>query len=189
MRRYPQLIFQTLILSSIVACSYQPEDPGQCKLTCSSAIIGGSDATGDQAIFQFELKTVPPAYTCAAGSVGQAIQGARAGFVLYENLFAQDGTSIISKRPVPNISIEPMVNGAMADIDNGETNPAYRGIRTPRSNWCTDACGVATMEIVPVCPPQGMTSENTLQLHSGSLFSESAKFPVSTEEPDTAGLK
>lgn len=182
MRILLRLAALSLVLFS-PACSYQPEDAGQCKLTCGSAIIGGNDLT-----MSITVKNETPTVACAATAAGMPTGGYRSMFLIGESIKDQAGQEV-AVRPVPNISIEPIIIGQRATIENGETDPAYQGIRTPRSNWCSDACGVVSLESVPLCPPPGISTEYSVQVHSGALFSEPAVYEISTEEPDDAGLR
>lgn len=161
------------------ACAYDPEDPGQCKLTCSSAIIGSNDLQ-----MSIKVKSTVPEVACALASAGQPISGMRASFLVGESILDQEGKEI-AVRPVPSISMEPIIVGLTGSANNGETDPAYRSVVTPRANWCSDACGVVAMEFIPLCPGPGSTTEAILQVHSGALYSEPATFSISTEAPPT----
>lgn len=165
------------LLLTLNACAYEPEDPGQCKLTCESAIIGANDLQ-----MSIKVKSEIPAVTCQIANAGQPVGGMRASFLIGESIKDQNGNEI-AVRPVPNISVEPIIVGVTANIGNGETNPAHQSVVTPRANWCSDACGVVAMEFVPLCPGPASTTDAILQLHSGALFSDPATFKISTESP------
>lgn len=172
-----------LLLPSLflISCAYQPEDAGQCKLVCGSAIIGANDPS-----MSIKLKSAVPETTCTAAAAGQPItNGYRTSFLIGESILDQSGEEV-AVRPVPNISVEPVIIGGVATIEGGDPDPKYAGIKTPRSNWCSDACGVVSIDFVPLCPGLGLKTEVTVQLHSGALFSEPAAFPISTEDPAAA---
>ena len=63
-------MFRPILMMSMISlasgCSFEPEDPGLCKLNCSSAIIGSNDVP-----LSFSLKSTTNAVTCAAGAAGQ----------------------------------------------------------------------------------------------------------------------
>ncbi len=168
-------------------CSVKPEDPGLCKLNCSQAIIGGNDLP-----LSIKMKTQPVSYTCPTTSAGQPLGDPLfVQFVIAEAYDSGGGNT--SDRPVPNISIEPLINGARsdrpADNPNVEINgdvftPArYKGIITPKDNWCSDACGVVTLEVAAVCPPAGEQGEVGIQVHTGALYSDLATFGLQTQSP------
>lgn len=179
-----------LMLSLLLAhCAYKPEDAGLCKLNCSDAIIGGADPN-----MVIELKSKVSAITCSVASQGQPL----ADPLLVQFVAAERydvGQASEGKRPVPNLSFEPIVNGLRSElevhnpnvtIENGVFTPArYKGIVTPKSNWCTDSCGVATLEVFAVCPPPGQSGEVGIQIHTGALYSEEiANFTISTEDDE-----
>lgn len=168
------------------ACSYQPDDPGQCKLVCSNAVIAGNDEKGDGLqVMKILNKGALPATTCEAAAAGMAVGTYRSVFVVGEALLDQTGKEV-GFRPTPYISIEPLLVGGRANVQNGETNPAYQGIMTPRSNWCSDSCGVVSLDTVPTCPPPGMNTEYSVKVHSGALFSEPANYSISTKDLEAA---
>jgi hypothetical protein len=178
-------LFLSVILT-LTACSYKAEDPGLCKLNCDSAIIGGNDPG-----ITFKLMTQPAAISCPANAAGSPLgDPIFVQFVMAEKY--DDGSEAGGLRPVPNISIEPIVNGLRSDrpednpnvVINGTifTPARYKGIITPKDNWCTDTCGVATLEIAAACPPVGATSELGVQVHSGANYSEVATFDISTQD-------
>jgi len=179
----------TVMLSYFVgSCAYEPEDPGLCKLNCSKAIIGVNDRP-----MKIELKTATQGITCNAERAGQSLNDPLlAHFLIYESF--NDGVENGGKRPVPNLSIEPIVNGLRSELPEHNPNvviegnnfiPArYKGIVTPKSNWCSDSCGIVTLEVFARCPPTGFSSDVGIQIHTGALYSDEAIFGVNTQDPD-----
>lgn len=183
----------------LAACSNNPENPGLCALNCDNAMIGP---------FQGSLSAVTKnvAYTCSLSRAGQAVgdplmlkylalsseqasvddttDEAAAGEVAGE---LQDDITV----PIPSISFEPIVNGALSsepehnpnvEINGDVLTPAkYKGILTGKDEWCTDTCGVASLEVVPLCPPAGESSELKINLMSGALASEEITVTITTE--------
>jgi len=169
-----------LPFSFITACSYQPEDPGQCKLICGSAIIGGNNPE-----FSIVLKTAKITTECGATAAGSPSGPYRAEFLIGEAIKDQNGADA-GVRPVPNISVEPIIVGNRPTVNNeNDTDSRYKGLLTLKDNWCSDACGVVTMDTVGLCPAVGGSDELSIQVHSGALFSDPASFPISTKEPAT----
>ena len=175
------LTFAFLIFVS--SCSEEPEDPGLCSLNCSKAIIGPVEANID-------IMAQSAGVTCAAAAANTSLTDPLTFYFRVADVFENDGGERIL--PIPNVSIEPVVNGIMSELPEHNPNvviegntftPArYKGIITPQSNWCSDACGVATMEVFAVCPPPGETTTVSVQLHSGSLFSEPATVTIQTQD-------
>ncbi len=174
-------ILLALSVFALASCSYTPEDPGQCKLQCSKAII-----VGNEPVFSMKLKSAIPATMCGPKNLDAEESRRvpiRADFLIGESILDQTGQEI-AVRPVPNISVEPVIIGAVAPGINAETSPNYQGIQTPRNNWCSDACGVVSLSVVGRCPEIDTTSDVTVQLHSGALYSEPATFSISTKDPE-----
>lgn len=177
---------KSLIILSVIAvfwggCSFKPEDPGLCRLTCQNSIIASASSE-----FEIKLATGSPKIYCDAAGADLAIPVMLQFVISEKNNVSADK---VEKRPVPNISFDPLVAGAVApDVYNnenvtkdaeGKLTPAhYLGITTPKSNWCSDSCGVMTLEIVPVCPQPSITSEISVQLHSGALYSDPAQISI-----------
>lgn len=167
------ILFSSLILG---ACSFTPEEPGLCKLNCGSAIIGGNDSVMD-----ILLQTATPATACTPAQVGQTIGPYSAQFVIGEKF--DDGTPEGGFRPVPNISIEPLINGIRPNLNNeNDGDDRYRGILTPKENWCSDSCGVISLQVASVCPPVNGNNDLSIQVHSGALYSDEATFTITTPE-------
>jgi hypothetical protein len=66
----------------------------------------------------------------------------------------------LSEVPKAGIGFEPFVYGQVAVEKSGQGyNPTdksvtpfkFAGVVTPSTEWCTDSCGVATVEIWPLC--------------------------------------
>lgn len=185
-------IFIFLVLFS--GCALEPDDPGQCRLDCSKAKIGSSSV--DWAI---EVKTTIPTFECSAAST--PFSGPVFLKFLAKEKYKDGDTDRFN--PVPYLSFEPLINGALhsvyhpenvSEFSEGQTLPdgsvagagttyypyRYLGITTPKSNWCSDSCGVMTIEFVPVCPPSGANNDVSVQLNSGGLFSDEAVVKIST---------
>ena len=172
------LVMSFLSLAMAAACSYQPEDPGQCKLVCGSAIIGGNNPE-----FSIALKTGVVKTECGATAAGSAVGPYRTEFLIGESIKDQNNAAA-GVRPVPNISIEPIIVGNRPTVNNeNDTDSRYKGLLTLRDNWCLDACGVVTLDTVGQCPGVGASDQLSIQLHSGALFSEPALFNIETKEP------
>jgi hypothetical protein len=164
---------------SLVSCSYQPEQAGLCKLVCGGSIIGANDS-----VVSMELMTPVVSTVCGVSAAGSASGPYRTAFLIGEAVLDQNGEST-STRPMPNISIEPLIIGNRANANNeNDADSRYQGIVTAKDNWCSDSCGVAILDTMSLCPPPGGSSELSVQIHSGAKFSDPAKFPISTKEPE-----
>jgi hypothetical protein len=94
----------------------------------------------------------------------------------------EDGIKILSAAdsetiwvPVPGVMFQPiLMQGLAGDIGDRAVSDIsdFAGIITPQEEWCTDTCGVGTINFVPRCK-----AENNLVVlgfSSGSLFSSSS---------------
>ncbi len=179
----------------LAACSNNPENPGLCALNCDSAMIGPSDG-------RFMAVGAGISYVCPLGQGGQpvtdpimlkfrAVSGAEQVEEAAEKTVSGELADNITT-PLSSISFEPIVNGSLSaqpehnpnvEINGDVLTPAkYKGILTESNEFCTDTCGVASLEIVPLCPPAGQSSEVKVYAMSGALSSDEITVTVSTPE-------
>ena len=169
-----------ILVGNFYACSYTPDsDPGQCRITCSKAVIGGNDE-----VFSMKVKSGKSGTQCAPSAVGATIGPFNALFLIGEAII-DENKAVVGTRPVPNISIEPVLIGNRPGLGNtNDDDIRYQGLYTLQDNWCSDACGVVKLDIASVCPGVGTSNDLSVQIHSGALFSEFAIFPISTVAPE-----
>lgn len=151
-----------IILLLVMSCAKKPSQPGMCNLDCNQAIIVGNDNA-----FTIRASTTNLTLQCnAPGNFNRPIE---AKFLVSQNT----GTAEAPRpTPVPFASVNPVVYGALAPVEDPNPEPIYQGILTPKSNWCSDSCGVVTMQLLPVCPPTGQLTQVTVALDSGPLQSD-----------------
>lgn len=182
-----KVIYLILVSLIYVSCSQEPSNPGLCALSCQGSIIGPNEARIEP-VFQ------PEAIFCTPSLAEQPMP---------EPLLVQFSVTDVANDPIrggeriiplPSVSFEPLVNGARSplqehnpnvEINNGVFTPVrYKGILTPISNWCTDTCGIAAVEVVPVCPAVGQSSSIAIGIHSGAAFSEVVSVSIETAVRD-----
>lgn len=171
------LLFNLLVAS----CSAKPEDPGMCALKCGGAIIGPNDPE-----FAIESMTEGPKLQCKKGSSDDA-GTVVVRFRVVEKIDNGADEDKRPRRPVPNISIDPLVTGILGDhMPEGSEEPRYKGVTTPVENWCSDSCGVVTLDVVPKCiPDAGAQNKVTVQVSSGALASQPVEIMVETPADTT----
>jgi hypothetical protein len=167
-------------------CGVKPEGRGgQCELKCSKAVIGSN---------RLRIKPINDG-TVTVQCAGEFTETKPLDgpilvqFVAYDEVGKDYRTGEPRRVPVSNISIEPLVTGLMdgeatnAELREGSSSAAYRysGIVTSSDEWCSDACGVISLEVQPVCV-SGATNEVSVQIHSGSLYSP--KVPIQVKHQD-----
>ena len=171
-----RIICLSTLFVVLPACSYDPEDPGQWKLVCGSSIIAGNDSVMSIKVMSLAVDT-----ECATTAAGQAVGPFKAAFLIGENILDEKG-AVIGVRPVPNISIEPLLIGNRPPLNNeNDADTRYRGLLTLKDNWCSDACGLVTLDAASVCPGIDTSNNLSVQIHSGALFSDAAIFPIKTK--------
>lgn len=174
------------VLNACEATSTIPADAGLCSLNCSEAIIGPVEGV---ILAQNEGASI----TCSAPAANEPLSDPFTYYwVLSDQVPDPANPEVTRTAPIPTVSIEPVISGSMSELEQHNPNvvidgttftPArYKGIITPKTNWCSDACGVITIEVFPVCPPQGQATEVVAQVHSGALFSEAISAEITTEE-------
>jgi hypothetical protein len=167
-------------------CGVRPEGRGgQCELSCSKAVIGSN---------RLKIKPINDGAVtvqCAGTFTDtKPLDGPiLVQFVAYDVVGTDSRTGEPRMVPVSNISIEPLVTGLMdyeatnAELREGNSSSAFRysGIVTKSSEWCSDACGVVSLEVQPLCV-SGATNEVSVQVHSGSLHSPKVAIQVKHQD-------
>lgn len=149
-------------LSVAASCAKKPDDPGQCKLSCDQAIIASNDVA-------FAIRATATNLTLQCTTPGNFNRPIDATFLVSQDT----GTPEAPRRtPVPFASVNPIVYGDLAPVGDPNPEANYQGILTPKSDWCSDSCGVVTMQLLPVCPPTGVSAQVVVALGSGPLQSD-----------------
>jgi hypothetical protein len=154
-------------LLAATACR-APEDenyPGYCRLSCSNTSIGASN-------FRFNSILFPADYSCLKGETDSWTTLAK--WVVTSPIRRVDNTEVEVERPA--ISFSPRFGGGWYD-------PAYKdsgGIVTPESEWCSDSCGVATVTVSVMCPPEDdeIDFKYIVGIQSGAVVSEGVSWTV-----------
>ena len=171
----------TLIIAFITACAMlvttacrAPEDenyPGYCRLSCSNTSIGASN-------FKFNNILFPADYECGVTESGYWASLAK--WVIVSPIRRVDNTEVEVERPA--IAFFPRYGGGYYD----PTYLASRGIITPESEWCSDACGVATVTVSSTCPSSddGVDHKYLMTIQSGAVVSDDVAWTVSRAKAD-----
>ena len=151
-------------------------DSAQCPLNCSNAI----NASGSEA-FSLRWKNDTISYNCSANQQGRDLTPIRLQFQLLSN----DGDNV----PGSFIRFDPKASG-LRSIDAAEAAgnvsliegtsdeydaPEYFGVATPQDEWCTDACGIGTINFVPRCPANGESGDVSMRISSGTFFPDNGE--------------
>ena len=84
--------------------------------------------------------------------------------------------------PRPSISFRPVFNGSYDASRNDHEETEWKGIATPKDEWCSSACGVAKINLWPQCE-EGATLTHTLSVISGPVTSSA----ITITTTDTTG--
>lgn len=149
-------------LLGLASCGQKPAQPGVCRLDCGNAVVASNDL-----VFSLRATTTNVALSCTApGNFPRPIE---AKFQVVQNTGTPEAPR---PTPVPAASIAPIVYGDLAPVNDPNPEDVYQGILTPKANWCSDTCGVVTLELLPLCPATGRTTTTTIAMTSGPLTSD-----------------
>lgn len=195
MRKLLMLKISMFFISALLymGCSVGPEDttPGSCSLDCSKARIGGAEFvikpfTGLAERSMVCKSSFPNGFTEPL-SKPEVFKFTVERQIMKSTII--EGGKVkeeAQSTPVANISILPIISGALyaeaTHVDNDvANNPTYSGIRTPKSEWCSDTCGTVSLEVWPLCV-QKAENNVTVVVQSGSANSEPAIMSILNPE-------
>ena len=129
------------------------------------------------------------------GDDSEAASSVEAGWIPVGNISFDVVTSGGTLNPCGTNSENGTVNdacnaetgGLAADRNFSEasvTPYTYAGVVTPKSEWCSDSCGIMSVDIWPVCVKGGLNKVN-LSVRSGGVFSNSVSIEITNESADT----
>ena len=168
---------------------------GSCKLNCS----GARPATTEMAIRLFSQEIAIDCSGLTSDSdynrsipIKFAIEKNPPGDLPAENLpGATDGESdnltTGIKSGVAGIGFSVNLVGGMLSATRAnpdDSDPKYNGILTGKTEWCTDSCGVGSIEVMPLC--RKTDNEIILLLQSG-LVASTIKIKVAGTGEEVGG--
>lgn len=165
----------------VIGCAAEPDGRGGlCALSCEDTIIGNSN---------YKIEAQNPDITLQCSGSFEDTQRLSGPTLVQFKVFKEVASDIEGESPrqipIPSVSIEPIISGIMdndatnSDLRDGEGAAAFRyaGVVTRSSEWCSDACGVISLEVQPLCVANA-TNQVSVQVHSGGAFSDPAKLAV-----------
>ncbi len=153
------ITIMSFALMAFAGCA-APEDQNQgyCRLSCSNTTLAASD---------FKITTGSNSsvtYQCLANESYRM----NASWLITADSTLVDGTKV---------NVERAAIGFHLFVGNNSTYT----IVTPESEWCSDACGLASVIVDGKCSAD-VTSEYTLELQSGAARSEQIKVTLTKPE-------
>lgn len=168
-----QLVFRVVFLPllglSLASCRGQEDETsGWCRLSCSTTTLAADD-------FSIEPQLVPGEGQCrsASGSAGLMTTTWTVTGPFPDSLPGSGfGSGGGNTDPVKKSSIA--FNATLAGVipytegDPSENSgDGYQGIKTPKSEWCTDSCGVARLKYEAEC--SDIAQEGSITIESGAV--------------------
>ena len=188
----------TLAFTVFQSClAGKPATPGLCSVSCKDAVFASPYAKIeplDKEMSDIEVQCSADFGNESSMDMDRAVT---IRFKVYEpapNTNSPDTTNSPRSKhqnfdePRPGITFEPeILSGILSptrsstenvsEVTDEETNKTeyfpsrYIGIVTPKSQWCTDSCGTASIEIWPVCV-KGSENQVIFSAHSGAKAME-----------------
>jgi hypothetical protein len=182
------------IFAVVLGCSAEPENGagGSCVLDCSKSVIADSNFTAT-------ALSVGGTINCLGVGEGQVAKLSAPVLAKFKITGEFDGQTV----PRANIGFDPVVVGMRSEQDTNPENATvttdasgvvtvtpykFAGVVTPKSEWCTDSCGVASVEVWPVCVG-GVTNTVSISIGSGAMTQPaSIEFSITAETEAEGGL-
>lgn len=154
------ILFVLMLLST---CSGEVENIAECSLDCGGSINAVSGIT-------ITALNSDVTATCNGNNLDRAM----------EVYFLVEGNSL----PRPAIGFKPVFTGTFDSRRNDQTEAEFKGIESPKEQWCSSSCGVIKLKIWPKCE-QGESLSHKLMLISGSIASDEVS--ITTESVEGEG--
>jgi hypothetical protein len=179
-------IAAVLFMTGLAACAGNADpDSNSCKLSCSNARPADIG-------FSVQLMSLNEEWTCKLkeGTAINMPKPVRARYRIVDkrvpNVGSDDESPGTIGQPRSGIIFQPLVSGIVNDAKSNPENVTlttdadgittvdraeWGGVATPKSEWCTDSCGVATIDVWPVCIG-GITNTVTVDIAAGAIIPE-----------------
>ena len=171
------VLFFTWLLAG---CAGEPDpggNPGNCRLTCSGSKIASKSM---QILWQHDPGGSGDISVNCNGVEDKAVRSVPLRFLVDkpgEDINVKDESEEQDRLPVSGISFEVVVvSGHMQGTNADDPQDKYNGVDTPMDEWCTDACGVGSVDVSPKCLKEAQ--DVIILVRSGSI---SKKIKISTK--------
>ena len=173
------------LLAVLCGCAAQKSDDGKCSLSCG----GGGTIPGSEFKIKPLLSVDSMTLRCSTPDA-PLIGPIEVNFLVYEEVSATPGVpksavaeGDLVEQPKGGVAFEPLFYGAVSteakhtndDFKKGnEIVPAnMAGVKTPRSEFCSDSCGVIRYQVWPLCIG-GEDNNMVFNVKSGSISSDTS---------------
>lgn len=156
---------------ALQTCSTKPDsnNPGRCEVVsndCKDAILVTSTRIGETG--RYEIRPMNPPEKMGCFEEDQPVP-IRLDFVVAE---VPDDSDDSPYQGLSNVAVGIIAGGVMSDVEGYS-----KGISDDQV-YCTDLCGVVTVNLMARCLPAAFENTINVQVHSGSLYSKSVSFPL-----------
>jgi hypothetical protein len=160
-------VMLTLVSLASGGCGTKPDEGGQCSLQCGNAIIGANDPD-----FKIETWASNTKISCSVKAAEQTLSDSPVTL----KFLAYRGLSSGAHQPVPGMAFSPV-----------SSSPVFK-TKTVPDDFCSDSCGVMTVDFTPTCPQVGSVFDVSVYVNSGALRSDIVTVSIETEKPIEAAL-
>lgn len=189
--------FALLKISCAASSDLDNGAPGVCPLNCGSSSLPSNDMRIRFLLPEGITQATPFTLNCFDIANADYVNDVPIRFVVEKPRYplpaSEPGTEVIGGQiprtnvdspdwvPVSGVAFQPLLLAGIMDPLNQENQQLdrYKGIVTPETEWCTDACGVGSLDIKPRCL-SGAVNNISVGIISGSLYGQ---FNVSVSQP------
>ena len=159
-KKISSLVTLTFLLVILSTCAGQVDGPADCPVDCSNAINATMDTTIEPLI------SGGVTINCHGSVVPKVVELL---FIVKGkgNAEGHGGGGAVARQ---SISYRPVFNGSYDPSRNDHEEAEYKGIATPKDEWCSSTCGIAKINLWPQCE-EGTSLTHTLLVISGPVAS------------------
>ncbi len=180
---FKKYILLGLAARALAGCASEPDlenTPGTCKISCSKPKLASSSMRvrilGEKVDYNCSAKEataltpVPIRFVIEKPRVNLPADISSGDPTLGGTAAQKVENSNDQWVPVSNVSFQPLVYAGILDStteDTGAFDPSD-GVLNDVDTWCTDSCGVGSIDIRPMCIPD-TTNQIVLGILSGNI--------------------
>ena len=166
----------TFLFATLHTCAGEVEGPADCPVDCGNAI---------PAVMGTTIKPLVGGVTinCHGSVVPKVVELL---FLVTAASTAGGGAHGGGEIARQSISYRPVFNGSYDPTRNDHEEAEYKGIDTPKDEWCSSSCGIAKINIWPQCE-EGTTLTHSLYVISGNVASEEISITMTDTTAEGGG--
>ncbi len=201
-----RFLWISLVICLLQACGGDVTDDNFCPIDCSSTFSGKSGVNQvtvvNSSSQQYQCINIDDPTPVTVRFLISKDNSAGTSSVEFDD--NEKANLNLQQQPLPRIAFTPLLEGVR---DASKTNPTivdvcdgcegtpsagsvvkvspyqFHGITTPKSEWCSDSCGVASYTFIPKCGPGGSDS-----IDASILFTSISGTAGSSEDAATISV-